>query len=134
MTAPEHCDGSPCDASATGHRSRIYHIPLLCTRTASCFGASACGRSWKARERDRRSKAKRHKINHSVSAWYPKIWFLQVILTLESLRAHPADVLALIAVCQFVLCQRRGIAKHLVAHLQRGKGRQRKGERYCGDE
>lgn len=53
--------------------------------------------------------------------------YLQVVLSLECLGAHPADVLALIAVRQFVLGQRRGIAKDLAAHLRRERGGGRTG-------
>lgn len=46
------------------------------------------------------------------------IRYLQVVLSFEGLGAHPADVLALVTVRQFVLGQRRGISKHFAAHLQ----------------
>lgn len=44
--------------------------------------------------------------------------FLQMILSLKSFRAHPANVFPLVAVSQLVLRQGRGITKYFTANLQ----------------
>jgi hypothetical protein len=122
------CGGSRCASAATWRRSSSCRSPRPCTRTASCCGASACGRSCRTDRSEsvagrRRTSSFQTRTSHGAGPDPAPGGHLQMVLPLERLPAHGAHVLPFVAVGQLVLRQSRRVPKHFGTYLRQNRTR-----------